>query len=321
MEKQFDLEIRTRQSRWMTYVLMAAALFSFTVCIEAFLKPEWLFQLAALRMPVYPPTFPMVWQCLCLMIGILGIGYLTASANPLHHWPIVLVGWIGKIAVPLWLLSCAAEGRLSWQFADRVTAAEAIWWIPFGLILWRSYSSHTASMRVASPEVHSLALRIRTNRGQTLQEMSQDRPLLLVFLRHRGCPFCRETLVDLRQQRREIERTGFQIVLVQMDRDQTAHEFLYKYGLSDLPRISDENKSLYRAFGLRRGELWNLIGPPVWLRGIKAIVLEGNGIGLLYSDPFQMPGVFAIYQGQVVRSFMHRRASDRPNYVKFVQTA
>lgn len=303
MEKQFDLEIRTRQPRWMTYVLVAAALFSFTVCIAALLKPEWLV------------------QCFGLTIGILGIGYLAAAQNPLHHWPMVLVGWLAKIAVPLWLLSCAAEGRVSPQFANLVTAAEAIWWIPFGLILWRAYASHTASLRVASPEVHSLALRIRTNRGRTLQEMSQDRPLLLVFLRHRGCPFCRETLMDLREQRREIERTGFQIVIVQMDRDQIAHEFLYKYGLADLPRISDENRSLYRAFGLRRAELWNLIGPPVWLRGIKAIVLEGNGIGLLYTDPFQMPGVFAVYQGQIVRSFMHRRASDRPNYVKFVQTA
>ena len=130
------------------------------------------------------------------MIGILGIGYLAAATNPLYHWPIVLVGWLGNIAVPLWLLSCASHQLLSWQFADSISAAGVIWWVPFGLILWRSYASHTASLRVASPEVHSLALRIRTNRGQTLQEMSQERPLLLVFLRHRGCPFCRETLAD-----------------------------------------------------------------------------------------------------------------------------
>lgn len=317
MENQFDLEIRTRQPRWMTYVLVAAALFSFAACSEAILNPLWMFQSTGLRVPQYPE----IWQCFGLMLGILGIGYLAAATNPLHHWPIVLVGWLGKIAVPLWLLYCAAEGRFSWVFARNVAISEAIWWVPFGLILWRSYTSHTASLRVASPEIHSLALRVRTNRGQTLQEMSQIRPLLLVFLRHRGCPFCRETLADLKKQRHEIERTGFQIVLVQMDPDQAAHEFLYKYGLSDLPRISDEKKTLYRAFGLRRGELWNLVGPPVWWRGIKAIVLEANGIGLLYSDPFQMPGVFAVYQGQVVRSFMHRRASDRPDFVKFVKSA
>jgi hypothetical protein len=34
-----------------------------------------------------------------------------------------------------------------------------------------------------------------------------------------------------------------------------------------------------------------------------------------------MAGIFAVYQGQVVCSFMHRRASGRPDYVKFVQTA
>ena len=317
MENQFDLEIRARQARWMTSVLFAAALFSFATCSATTLRPLWLFHLTRVPMPVYPE----IWQCFGLMSGILGVGYLAAATNPLRHWPIVLVGWLGKLAVPLWLLSRAAEGRFPWPLAQNVTLAEAIWWVPFALILCRAYTSHMASLRVMSPEVHALALRVRTNRGRTLQQMSEEQPLLLVFLRHRGCPFCRETLADLGKQRREVERTGFQIVLVQMDQDQTAHEFLYKYGLSDLPRISDQNRTLYRAFGLRRGELWNLIGPQIWWRGVQAIVLEANGIGLLYSDPFQMPGVFAVYQGQVVGSFLHRRASDRPNYVKFVKSA
>ena len=236
--QQLDLEIRTRQPSWMTYVLVSAAIFSFAVCFETMWKPGWMFRFAGLRLPGYPE----IWQCVGLMSAISGIGYLAAASNPMYHWPIVLVGWLGNIAVPLWLLSRAAHGLLSWQFADGISAAGVIWWVPFGLILWRSYASHTASLRLASPEVHSLALRIRTNRGQTLQEMSQERPLLLIFLRHRGCCFCRETLADLRQQRREIERNGFQIVLVQMDRDQTAHDFFYRYGLSDFPRISDERR-------------------------------------------------------------------------------
>jgi peroxiredoxin len=315
--QQFDVEIRTRQPSWMTYVLASAAIFSFAVCFEAMWKPGWMFHFAGLATPRYPE----IWQCVGLMSAMIGIGYLAAAANPIHHWPVVLVGWLAKLAVPLWFISCAMHGHLGWRFAGSFATVQAVWLLPLGLILWRSYTSHTASLRLASPEVHSLALRIRTNRGQTLQELSQERPLLLIFLRHRGCPFCRETLSDLKKHRREVERTGFQIVLVQMDQDETAREFLQKYGLSDLPRISDQNKALYRAFGLRRGELWNLIGPPVWLRGIKAIIIEANGVGLLHSDPFQMPGVFAIYSGQIVRSFMHRRASDRPDYLKFIEIA
>jgi hypothetical protein len=36
-------------------------------------------------------------------------------------------------------------------------------------------------------------------------------------------------------------------------------------------------------------------------------------------DIFQMPGVFLVYHGHVVRSFLHRNASDRPDFLRLTQ--
>ncbi len=37
----------------------------------------------------------------------------------------------------------------------------------------------------------------RTETGQTLLELLDESPLLLIFLRHFGCSFCRQTLDDV----------------------------------------------------------------------------------------------------------------------------
>ena len=39
--------------------------------------------------------------------------------------------------------------------------------------------------------------------GPSLEQLSHDRPQLVVFLRHFGCTFCRESLADLAEKRAE----------------------------------------------------------------------------------------------------------------------
>ena len=45
----------------------------------------------------------------------------------------------------------------------------------------------------------------RTESGRTLLELVDESPLLLIFLRHFGCSFCRQTLDDVSKIRDEIE--------------------------------------------------------------------------------------------------------------------
>jgi hypothetical protein len=100
-----------------------------------------------------------------------------------------------------------------------------------------------------------------------------------------------------------------------MGTDSQARTFFERYGLGDVAQISDPDCILYRSFGLRRGTLSQLFGPRVWRRGFDAGIRAGHGIGRLVGDGFQMPGVFLVFQGRVVRSFRHESAADRPNYV------
>ena len=151
----------------------------------------------------------------------------------------------------------------------------------------------------------------------SLLRMSHAAPLLLVFLRHAGCTFCREAVADIAAQRREIEAEGARIAFVHMCCDADSEDFFAKYGLAGIPRVSDPNRHIYRAFGLGRGGLLALFGPRVWWRGFYSGVLRGHGIGRLMGSGFQMPGVFLVRRGIIVRSFRHESSADRPDYVAF----
>ena len=108
------------------------------------------------------------------------------------------------------------------------------------------------------------------------------------------------------------------IVLAHMGKPDFGRDFFHRYGLDDLHQISDPGRRLYRAFGLPRGNAWMIFGPKVWLRGFDAGVLKGHGVGGIMGDAFQMPGLFMIFHGQILRSYRHQSAADRPDYVRFV---
>ncbi|MFG0276081.1 MAG: AhpC/TSA family protein, partial [Phycisphaerales bacterium] len=95
--------------------------------------------------------------------------------------------------------------------------------------------------------------------------------------------------------------------------DASAGNAASAYGLDDLPRVSDPDRTLYRAFSLERGSVNQLFGPRVVLRGVVA-TLRGHFVGALDGDGFQMPGVFLVADGAIVAAFRHRLASDRPDY-------
>jgi hypothetical protein len=57
-----------------------------------------------------------------------------------RHWPIVLVGFLGKIFGPLGYAMGVMRGEVPLAFGWTLPTNDLVWWIPFALILihaWR----------------------------------------------------------------------------------------------------------------------------------------------------------------------------------------
>ena len=159
-----------------------------------------------------------------------------------------------------------------------------------------------------------------TSHGRTVYSLSEEQPVLLVFLRHFGCTFCREALQDLAMRRDRIAALGARLVLVHMSDDEVANEYFDKYQLSGVENVADPTCMYYKAFGLAKGTARQLFGLHSWIRGFQAGVLDGHGVGYQQlGDGFQMPGVFVVKGGQVRGKFIHKLAGDRPEYSELVR--
>ncbi|MCU0247309.1 MAG: AhpC/TSA family protein [Bryobacter sp.] len=298
-------------STWMRWVLRLAAAYNLAWGALAILFPHLLFDWAGMARPNYPE----LWQCIGMIVGVYGIAYGIASTDPVRHWPVVLAGLLGKVFGPIGFAMAVANGRMPLRFGATIITNDLVWWVPFGLILLAAYRNSLGRRRIVSPEIQRMALRARTQHGVSLDELTRLSPTLLVFLRHAGCTFCREALADLAAKRAAIEANGARLALVHMGSEEQARPFLRRYGLEDISRVSDPKQSIYRAFGLHRGSFRELFGPKVWWRGFQAGVLNRHGVGRLVGDGFQMPGVFLLYHGEVIRSYRHQSAADRPDYL------
>lgn len=153
-----------------------------------------------------------------------------------------------------------------------------------------------------------------TNEGDSLFELSHDKPVLLVFLRHFGCTFCREALEELSNKREKLKTDGVELVFVHMADNDTAEKYFKRYKLEGCRYISDPDCVWYQRFGLVKGNFNQLFGLNVWMRGIQAGVIQGHGIGSYVGDGFQMPGVYMIQQACVREKFVHNKVSDKPDY-------
>jgi len=294
---------------WMKPVLGLAAGYNLLWGAWVILWPNALFDLAGIARP----TYPQIWQCVGMIVGCYGLGYAIAATDPARWWPIVLVGFIGKVLGPIGFVYSAILGDFPWVFGLVNIFNDLIWWVPFALILW-----HAARGPDGPPSADTLdhVLEQAVNQhGQTLRSITDTQPTLVVCLRHFGCTFCREALADLKKNREAFHAHDVSLVLVHMSTEGQAQRYLSAHGMADVHRISDPSRHLYRILGLQRGNLWQLFGPITWWRGLSALT-KGHGIGRLAGDGLQMPGVFLMHHGKLLKAFRHKSAADRPDYIE-----
>lgn len=89
------------------------------------------------EMPI--PVYPEIWQCVGMVVGVYGIGYWIAASDPLKHYPIVLVGFLGKVLGPLGFLQALVSGRFPPEFGVIIVFNDLIWLPGFFQILRKKF--------------------------------------------------------------------------------------------------------------------------------------------------------------------------------------
>ncbi len=135
-----------------------------------------------------------------------------------------------------------------------------------------------------APEVD---VQLSTGECVPLRSLYENERMVLVFLRHLGCVFCKEHVAQLRSL------TDINVVFVTLGTVEQTETFRKKMK-SPHKFICDPEKKLHDLFNLQRGGLAaDFINPHVIARAISAM-LKGFFNGLPIGDASQLPGVFLV---------------------------
>jgi ligand-binding SRPBCC domain-containing protein len=125
----------TSQPTWARMWLRAAGVYNLAWGFITIAFPNLLFDLTGAARVNYPE----IWQCVGMIVGVYGIGYWLAASDSRRHWPIVLVGLLGKLFGPIGFAVALARGVFPPAFGLTILTNDLIWWIPFTLILWDAF--------------------------------------------------------------------------------------------------------------------------------------------------------------------------------------
>ena len=97
---------------WLSRTLVVAALYNIAWGAWQVLSPLSFFSLLQMS----PPTYPMIWQGMGMVIGLYGLAYYWASYDYIRHWPIVVVGLLGKLFGPAGYVFGVIQGTAPVEF-------------------------------------------------------------------------------------------------------------------------------------------------------------------------------------------------------------
>jgi len=296
---------------WVPTVLKGAAVYHLAWGLFVILFPK-----VPLRwLGLDSPNDPSIVQCLGMVIGVYGIGYGIAASDAATHWPIVLVGLLGKVFLPMGFVFTALRGELSWSMGATIVINDLAWWIPFTAILF--HAARIQEARKTTVDGLTLEQALRTSvlsSGDNLYDRSFQSPLLLVCIRHFGCTYCRETLADLAAQRDTIHQAGLIPVVVHMGSAEQAAPMFARFGLNDIDQICDPDRRLFRALELPFGTLGQLISVKTFWRALVEGVVYRFGFGSFIGNGLQLSGAFVVKNGRIEEAIRHSSPAERTKF-------
>lgn len=169
--------------------------------------------------------------------------------------------------------------------------------------------------------VASLLKQMQTQNKQTVYDLSTEHKVMLVFLRHFGCLFCRETLDDLSKSIQKFNDSGAIIVFIHMSNKEIAEKYFEMYGLKNAYHVSDKESYYYNMFKLGKLSSKQLINLQSFIKGYNTTLTKNNQLEIELEetvDKNQLPGIFIIENGQIINQFIHKEASDKPDYINLI---
>jgi peroxiredoxin len=123
------------------------------------------------------------------------------------------------------------------------------------------------------------------------------RPVVLGFLRHYGCMFCRERVHQLLQAEPMFKRRGGSLALIGLGSRELAAEFRKETGLT-CPLLVDDKREAYRAAGLGTASLLHFLRPG-YRDSQKRALAGGHRQHTAGKNPFQLGGSFVFAPGNI----------------------
>ncbi|MDD2922582.1 MAG: peroxiredoxin-like family protein [Anaerolineales bacterium] len=139
--------------------------------------------------------------------------------------------------------------------------------------------------------------------------------LLLAFTRHFGCPQCKEMADQLNAAQPNLTQIGLRLVMICHASVESTQQFCQQRAPNVL-RFADPERAAYRAYGLRRGTLWQkILSPQIW-ESNRRLAREKNfkpEVPPAGQDAAQMSGVFIIgTDGRIRLPYYYDDIADHP---------
>ena len=152
--------------------------------------------------------------------------------------------------------------------------------------------------------------------GETVQLASlwAARPLFLIFVRHFGCPQCKELLDFVTQNKARLGAAGLALAVVTQGTPAEALEFCRQHAPGQLC-LADPERQAYRAYQVERGGLrQTFLSPRVWWAnwqaGKKGYRVELPPPG---QDAMQMAALFVVStDGHIRLPYYYDDIADHP---------
>jgi len=124
--------VNNSKLKWARFILFLATIYNLFWGAVISLYPQIILFDSA------PSTFMLiVLKCVGMLVGVYGIAYYFASVNPQRYWPLILVGFIGKILGPIGAIYYVVLGDMKPGFLWVNVFNDFIWLYPFGWILYQ----------------------------------------------------------------------------------------------------------------------------------------------------------------------------------------